>query len=512
MPPKNTITAGGKGHLLALLAGALFPLGLAPLSWWPLIPVSLALLVLLLEDLPPRTAFRRAWFYGFGMNGVGVSWVYVSIHYFGDTPIWLSVMATLLFAAFLALMFFALPFWCYRRFNLDRHAWLTFPAVWVLAEWSKTWFLSGFPWLWAGYGFIDTPLAPLAPVIGVLGISFVVALTAVCLRLLMQRHNARRWQPVLVLVVLWGGSYALGFKHWTHPNLKKPLKVALLQGEIAQEHKWDPKYQNMILKTYKDMTDKSWDADFILWPEAAYPVFYHQAYDFISDLDIQARDKHVAIASGVPFWQLVKGESTYYNSIFVIGDGAGFYNKQKLVPFGEYVPLASLLRGLIPFFNLPMSSFTPGAYYQPPLEAKGLLFSAYICYDVVFPELVRREAKGVDFMVTISNDAWFGHSWGPQQHFQMARMRALETGKYLLRGTNTGITAIIDERGKVVSRLPQFERGILRGKIYSSSGETPYMIWGWWPLLGLCGLTLVSGLVLGLRRSGQLVERPLFHN
>lgn len=501
MTLKTSITTGGKGHLLALIAGALFPLGLAPLSLWPVIPLSLALLVLLLEGLTPGQSFRRAWLYGVGFNGVGVSWVYVSIHYFGHTPMWLALIATALFVAFLALVCFALPFWLYRRLHLDRYALLTFPALWILVEWSKTWVLSGFPWLWAGYGFIDTPLAGLAPVTGVLGISLVAAVTAVCLRqLLLPEVRQRWWQPVLIMAALWGAGFGLGQWQWTTPDPDKSLKVALLQGNIDQDKKWDPKYRDLILRTYKDLTEQSWDSDLILWPEAAYPVFYHEAFNFITNLGIRAREKNVAIVSGTPYWELVDGQSTYYNSIFVIGDGDGLYHKQKLVPFGEYVPLQALIRGLIPFFNLPMSSFTAGRDDQPPLEARGLLFSAYICYEIVYPELVRQNAQNRDFLVTISNDAWFGHSWGPLQHFEMARMRALETGKYLVRGTNTGITAVIDHRGTVLAQLPQFEEGVLRGVVFGTTGMTPFVQTGYWPVLGLAGLLLVIGLVLGLIR------------
>lgn len=511
----RTPTAGGKGHLLALLAGAVFPLGLAPLDLWPLIPVSMAVLVWLLEGLTPGQAFKRAWWYGVGFNGVGISWVYVSIHYFGHTPLWLSVLATALFVAFLALVLFAIPFWFYRRCNLDRSALISFPAVWVLVEWSKTWILSGFPWLWAGYGFIDTPLAPLGPVTGVLGISFVVALTAVLLRQLVQRytvhqHNGQRGRTALALVVIWGASFALGQFQWIQPNAEPALKVALVQGNIDQDQKWDPAYRDLILMTYKNLTEQAWDADLILWPEAAYPVFHHQASNFISNLNIRAREKNVAVVSGVPFWQWENERSTYYNSIFVIGAGDGLYHKQRLVPFGEYVPLEQYIRGLIPFFNLPMSSFTPGRDDQKPLEAKGLKFAAYICYEIVYPELVRTEALGKDFLVTISNDAWFGRSWGPLQHFQMARMRALETGKYLLRGTNTGVTAVIDPWGKVLAQLPQFQEGLLKSSFHTVSGVTPYMHWGWWPVLGLSFVLLFSGMVMGFGPARQPQERPLF--
>jgi apolipoprotein N-acyltransferase len=513
MTLKTSITTGGKGHLLALVAGAIFPLGLAPLDAWPLIPISMALLLLLLEGQTPSRAFWRAFLYGMGFNGVGVSWVYVSIHFYGGTPVWLALLGTVLFCAFLSLLLFALPFWAFRRLQMDRYALLTFPALWVLIEWSKSWLLSGFPWLWAGYGFIDSPLSGLAPVAGALGLSLVAAVSAVLLRQLLKGENLNRLPFALALAALWVGCWALKSIEWTQPDLAQTRQVALVQGNIPQEQKWDPKFRKKIISTYVDATEAAWDADLILWPEAAYPVFYHQALKTITNLDIRASEKSVSIISGIARWDPQEnGEQHYYNSIFVIGNGDGIYNKQKLVPFGEYVPVESLIRGLIPFFNLPMSSFTAGKPDQVPLLASGLSFAAYICYEIVYPELVRTQAKDRDFLVTISNDAWFGHSWGPIQHFQMARMRALETGKYLLRGTNTGITAIIDHKGNVQSSLPQFEKGVLKGVLYGTAGVTPFVQFGQWPVLGLCFIALISGIILSLRPETDVTVRPLYHN
>ena len=513
MTIKTSITTGGKGHLLALLAGAIFPLGLAPLGIWPLIPVSLALLALLLEDQSPKRAFWRAFFYGMGFNGVGVSWVYVSIHYHGGTAAWLAGLGTIGFCAFLSLLTLSIPFWAYRRWQLDRYALLTFPAIWVLAEWSKSWMLSGFPWLWAGYGFIDSPVAGLAPIAGTLGLSLLASVSAVLLRLICKRENLRRIPAVVALVVIWVACWTLKGIDWTLPDLAQTRQVALIQGNIPQEEKWDPRFRKKIFDIYVSNSRKNLDADFILWPEAAYPVYYHQALKTITELDIQAAAQSTAIVSGVPRWEPQEnGLDRYYNSVFVIGDGDGMYNKQKLVPFGEYVPLEDVLRGLLPFFNLPMSSFTKGASDQAPLIANGLNFAVFICYEVVYPELVRQQAKGKDFLVTISNDAWFGHSWGPIQHFQMARMRALETGKYLLRGTNTGITAVIDNHGKVQAQLPAFEQGVLRGVMYGTQGTTPFIQLGHWPVLGLCLLGLVVGLILSRRQEPAPEVRPLYHN
>ena len=488
MTPSPATKTGGlpsfMPSLLALFAGALFPLGMAPLNWWPLIPLSMLGLFLLLQQQPAKGAFWRAFWFGMGFHGVGVSWVYVSIHFYGGTSVGLSLLGTALFAAFLSLVFFSLPFWLYSRWRLNQLAALGFALIWVLVEWVKSWLLSGFPWLWAGYGFIDTPLAALAPVIGVLGISAVVAISATALPSLLRVPPKLKLALLAALCLPWLVGLGLQHHQWTQPDQNQPMSVALIQGNIPQDQKWDPKHRNSIYQRYQSLTAAQWDKDIVLWPEAAYPVFYHEALEVVSELDIKAAETSTTLISGVARWNLAPGgQDEFFNSVFAIGTGSGMYDKQKLVPFGEYVPLASMLQGLIPFFNLPLANFIEGGDDQPPLLANGYQFSVYICYEIVYPELVRLQSLQRDFLITISNDAWFGRSWGPLQHFQMARMRALEVGRYLLRGTNTGITAIIDHRGQVLSRLPQFVAGTLEGTIYPVTGTTPFQRWGHRPVL-----------------------------
>ncbi|MEZ5508117.1 MAG: hypothetical protein R3F38_20020 [Gammaproteobacteria bacterium] len=334
MTLKTSITTGGKGHLLALIAGALFPLGLAPLSWWPVIPVSLALLLLVLEGQTPRQSFRRAWLYGVGFNGVGVSWVYVSIHYFGHTPMWLALIATALFVAFLALVFFALPFWLYSKLKLDRYPLLTFPALWVLVEWSKIWFLSGFPWLWAGYGFIDTPLAGLAPVTGVLGISLVAAVTAVCLRQFLDRDKGLPWQPVVIVALLWGRLRPATTGMDAAGSEKDPeSRAAAGQHRPGQEVGSEIPRQHPAHLQAADRAILGCGSDPVAGSGLSGVLSRSTALHYQSGHP-RPREK-VSIVSGVPYWEWVNEQSRFYNSIFVIGNGEGLYHKQKLVPFGN---------------------------------------------------------------------------------------------------------------------------------------------------------------------------------
>lgn len=491
---------GRTGHALALVAGAAFPLGLAPLNFWWVIILSTALFAHLLKDLSPRQAFVRSWWYGLGFWGAGASWVYVSIHFFGGTNLPTSVLLTFSFVASLGLLQ-GLQGYLYSFFHLQRWHVLSFPALWVLAEWTRVWLLSGFPWLFAGYGFIDMPLKHYAPVTGVLGVSFLAVMLGNLLLEVLQRRGVTRLAPLAAAAAILFGAQHLAGLTWTHPDLKAPLKVALVQANIAQEMKWDPAQRENIINTYTTLTMPLWGkVDLVVWPEAAFPVFYADALPLIGSLDRLAKQGGTAFISGIPFWEPGANggdDVTYYNSIFAAGQGSGIYHKQTLVPFGEFVPLESVIRGLLPFFDLPMSSFTAGKADQEPLQAKGFSLAPYICYEIVYPELVRVLGKQSDVLLTISNDAWFGHSFGPLQHFEMARMRALEMGRYLIRSTNTGITAIVDPQGVVTQRLPSFEPGVLKGDVYRTLGVTPYAQWGYWPLLSACGLLLLISCIVG---------------
>lgn len=477
-------------YAIALVAGLLYPLGFAPLGLWPLTLLSIACLLQLLPGRSSGESFRVGWWYGFGSYAAGVSWVYVSIHFYGHTPLALAILMTGLFAAGLALLP-ALMCQCYQRIHKHRWAWALFPSLWILFDWIKTWLLSGFPWLFPGYALIDTPIQYLAPITGIFGVSWAGVFSAAVLA-----SYWRQWRRCAVAVIAlasgWAACHWLGQIPWTQPIKAQPVQVAMVQGNIPQEQKWDPSERENILATYVEASELLWGADLIIWPEAAFPVFYQDAETLISQLDARGKASDTAFVSGAPYWQYREGQFDYFNTVFASGTGSGFYHKQVLVPFGEYVPLEGMIRGLLPFFDLPMSSFTPGAPDQPPLVVGNQTLAPFICYEIVYPELVRRLGANADLMLTISNDAWFGRSWGPHQHFEIARMRALELGKYLLRGTNTGITAIINPDGDVISRLPQFEVGILRGTVYPMTGHTPFSQLGSWPVLLLCLAVILS--------------------
>jgi apolipoprotein N-acyltransferase len=439
-----------------------------------------------------RQGIWRSWLFGLGMFGSGVSWVYVSIDVYGGAGPVLASFLIIVFCAGLALLFQVSVGWFYVRFvrALPGGMLVGFPVTWVLAEWLRSWLFTGFPWLYLGYAHIDTPIAGWAPVIGVYGLSFICALTGICLFLAWRSRQAIACTTYAVIVItLWAGGAVLKPIEWVVKASEKPLEVVIYQPNVPQEHKWDRDWYQPTLRQLRTASEPHYGADILIWPEAAIPNFYQRARDFLDPIAQRAAATETTVFTGVPF-QAEQGEG-YYNSVVARGQGAGVYPKQHLVPFGEYVPLESVLRGMIAFFDLPMSAFSAGPADQPPLRAGAYRVAPYVCYEVVYPEMVARSARNADLLLTVSNDSWFGKSIGPLQHLQMAQMRALENGRYMIRGTNNGVSAIIDHRGRIVARSEQYVETTLKGRVDVMLGNTPFGSFGVTPVIAGCGITLL---------------------
>lgn len=481
---------GWPGHLLALLAGGLSTLALSPFGLWPLGLLSVALLYQGLKQPTGSQAALRGWFWGLGLFASGVSWVYISIHVHGYASPVLAGLLTAGFVAGLALVI-ALMAWVWTKWlRPTGHPWLGcigFAALWVLQEIFRGWFLTGFPWLYHGYAHTDTWLAGWAPIGGVWLLSFLSVFTA-CL--LSEPPAWRHLRPaaaaVAVLLVIWLGGKALTSVDWTEPT-GSPLSVALIQADIAQSRKWDPANVDRTLSLYRDLSIAQGPVDLIVWPETAVPVLQSQALAFTNGMAARLADQGTTLITGIPVDAYEDGEMQIYNAIMVAGQKDEQYLKHKLVPFGEYVPLQDVLRGLIAFFDLPMSSFSRGPAVQEPLQAAGYRLAPFICYEAVYPHFAARLAAQSELLITISNDSWFGRSIGPLQHLQMARMRAIESGRWMIRSTNNGVTALIDHRGQITKRIPQFEQAVLNGAVQPRTGLSPYLRWRNWPL-GLVAL------------------------
>nr|WP_139249151.1 apolipoprotein N-acyltransferase [Halomonas sp. M20] len=479
------------GCLLALTAGGLTTLSAAPFALWWLGPLAVALVYSGIHALTPAQAALRGWCYGVGLFGSGASWVFVAIHDYGYTGAPLALFLTGLFVASLAL-FFAVPFGLYRRVTGPRLAFLSFAGAWVVSEWLRTWLFTGFPWLLLGTSQVDSPLAAWAPVGGVYLLSLATALTGTLGVELLRR----RWWAAAPIAALWLIPLALPTQ-WTSPA-GEPLRVALLQSNLDQAIKWAPEGQREAVNIYTALTGEQPDGiDLIVWPEVALPMLEVQARPILERVQSNLAPD-TALLTGI----LQRDGGDYYNSVIGLGAAEGEYRKAHLVPFGEYLPLERLLAGTIALFDLPMPTLTPGPEDQGPIHAAGTTIGNAICYEIIYADRVAEQARGAELLLTVSNDTWFGRSIGPLQHLQMARLRALENGRYLIRATSNGVTAIIDHQGRITARAPQFQVTSLRGEAVPMQGQTPFTRTGSWPIWLLAGLLVLLGWTFNKRRSG----------
>ena len=473
----------------AAAAGGLTTLTASPFEMWWFGPIAAGLVYWGTHSLSASQAAFKGLCYGLALFASGASWVYVSIHDYGNTGPLLAGLLTGLFVFVLAL-FFAATLWTYRRLTSPRFSLLGFAGIWVLGEVLRSYLFTGFPWLLLGTGAVDSPLAPWAPIGGVYLLSLLVAFSGT---LLVALISQRRWWAILPLAAIWLVPAVLP-NQWTSPSAT-PTQVAMVQGNLPQLIKWTAEGQRSAVATYVEQTQALGDdTDLIIWPETALPMLEHQARPVLERLQSNL-PADTALVTGV--LQRDEREERYFNGMIGVGNVDGNYQKEHLVPFGEYLPLESVLRGLISFFDLPTSFISPGPDQQPPMQAAGISLGNAICYEIIYPQLVADRARHSQVIVTISNDTWFGRSIGPHQHLQMARLRALENGRYVLRATSNGITAIIDPSGQITQRAPQFETATLKGEFYAMDGLTPFTQMGSWPTWLLAGLLVLISLRRG---------------
>lgn len=477
--------------LIPALLGALAVAGFAPIGWWPLPILSLAVLFWWVRGASPRTAFVAGWGYGLGLFLVGVSWVFVSLSTYGGLPAPIAVVATLLFCAFIAL-YPAIALGLAAR--LAPGGWvrpaLALPAAWVLMEWVRGWFLTGFPWLAMGYSQApDSPLAGFAPVLGVYGVSLAVALVA-------GLFASRRPNPITLGVLLLVGGYGLQQVAWTRPA-GQPVSVALLQGNVPQEMKFRPEKIAATLQDYARQVFAT-EARLVVLPETAVPVFRTSVPEGYLELlaeHVKQRDGDLLV--GLPE-NTPSGE--YYNAVASFGaSGEGNYRKHHLVPFGEFVPWG--FRWLVDMMSIPLGDFSVGSPDQGPIAAAGERLAVNVCYEDAFGEERIHAAREATLLVNVSNDAWFGNSLSPRQHLQIGAMRSLEAGRWQLRANNTGITAILDEKGRTRAELAPFNQGTLMGEAQGRTGLTPYLRWGNGPVLIIMAALLAAASLISRKRA-----------
>lgn len=465
--------------------GAILNAGFAPFAWWPVAVLAPAALFALIRGLPPRRAAWTGAAFGAGLFSFGTYWLYTSLHGYGGVPAWLTIVLQTGLVAVMsvysaALCYLANRFWLKPGNTRD---WLALPALWVLLEWLRGWALSGFPWLSLGYAFIDSPLAGWAPLFGVYGVTWAVALAAAALNVMFARPiRAAGWATAagvlaaLLLVPMFVSRHA-----WTRA-VGPPIPIAAVQGNVSQDKKWQRDNLDPTLARYANLTTQAWGARLIVWPESALPALANDIPDYLRKLNELARAHDADLAIGLVTYQ--PATRRYYNGLLVMsGAGESWYYKRHLVPFGEYFPVPAFIRSWMRLMNLPYDDISAGSEDQPVLRAAGQNLGLTICYEDAFGSQQLGVLRDATLLINVTNDAWFGDSTASHQHLQIARMRALEAGRFMIVAANDGITAVIDGRGGVASQLPQFQQAVLRADVQPMTGLTPYARLGNYPVV-----------------------------
>ena len=478
---------------IAAVAGALVACSFAPLDWWPLAVLCPAVLMWLWQGVTPREGAWLGFWFNAGTFAAGTYWLYISIRIFGEAPLAVAFLLMVGLIVIMGLYHAALGYAVTRWLPASGAVrwFLSVPAAWLLIEWWRGWFLSGFSWLSLGYSQTDTWLASFAPVAGVYGISAVLLLSAGGLTGLICGTTRVRIAGAALFVLPWVAGFGLERVEWTRPS-GAPVSVAVIQGSISQEQKWLDSNQDNILKLYQQLTEKVLGTQLIVWPESAVPDLANNQLPYIETLYRETRARH----SGLVFGILRKSDDSdnYYNSILSLDKTITWYDKNHLVPFAEFFPVPHFVRTWLRLMSLPYEDFTRGGDDQPPLPVAGVNLGATICYEDAYGNAMIGVLRKADALVNVTNDAWFGHSTARYQHFQIARMRALEAGRYLIRAANNGVTGVIGPHGEVVARAPEFEAYTLMSSITPRTGLTPYARVGNWLIVILATLALAYGL------------------
>lgn len=488
-----------KQILLSLFLGAIAVFSYAPFHFWPIAFVSFAGLLWLVADKTKKQAMLVGFSWGIGYFLAGVHWVYISIKQYGEVPTSVAIIILGLLVSYLALypMLFA---WLLRacdrfapKFSIKQLVLLA-PILWQVTEFLRGYILTGFAWLELGYSQLDSPLRNYFPIVGINGVTLL--LTMCCGLGVYCLYNFRRitfikhtYGAIIALFAIIIAPISLNLVNWTTIDHSRTANFSLIQGNILQSLRWSREQLDNTLQTYASLTEKNFGKDkIIIWSEASVTDYEINQQPYLQFLDNEARANGSEIAVGIIDYRIGdNGANTdIYNTLLVLGENTPYqypnanrYQKHHLVPFGEFTPFRFLLDPIADILDIPMSSMQEGAEKQPQLTMKGFKFTTAICYEVILSNLMWKNfAPDTDFLLTVSNDAWFGDSIGPKQHLQMAQARALEFGRPMIRSTNTGITAIIDHHGYIIEQLPQFQTNVLNYKLSPTVGLTPYARFG----------------------------------
>jgi len=465
------------------------PLGFEPFGMSLLAPLFVLPLLLVCLTVSPRDSAAHAFWFGFGMFLTGTYWIYISVHVYGNAALWIALLLMVGLALLMAAMI-SIAGWLISRLSHGEPLLMLIiaPAAWVLAEWMRGWILTGFPWLALGYGQIDSPLSGWAPVFGVYGVSFMLMLSMTAVVVAVMGAGRERLIAVAAIFLPWVIGGLLLFVDWTEPD-GDTMRATVVQAGVSQDKKWDRDQLRPIMEFYRSSTKTVPDSDIVVWPEVAIPALSDQVDRFIGVVESEAYRNEQSLVFGIlerSFERSVEGR--IYNSVLIFGgDERQAYRKRHLVPFGEYFPVPASVRAWMKMQNLPHSDLAAGDEVQPLLvAANGVKLAVAICYEDAYGHEQLYAFPDAGLLINVSNDAWFGDSIAPHQHLEIARMRALEVGRYAIRSTNTGISAFIDSDGKLMQVGKQFESELMTADVQPRKGLTPYAGSGNWIIIGLC--------------------------
>lgn len=483
---------------LAICSGLILPLSFAPTEWWLLAPISLAVLYALIQQATPRQALLLGGLFGLGYFGIGVHWVYFSLHLFGAAIAPLAVLLTLVFVLVMA-VFPAVTSYLWARYRTSASPLANaglFAVLWVLSELLRGKLMNGFPWILIGYSQTSGPLGSLAPVTGVYGVSFLVVLCSGSVVVLLLGNMRCRTFSMLVIALPFVAAFALNNAKFSEP-VGEPLNVRMVQANIPQEMKFSQDRLQSALTQYTTMTTQAGldDINLVVWPETAIPTYFDRVdvamQPFIASMD----ERNIDVLSG----GFQRDGDDIYNAVRQLGGDRGVYRKRHLVPFGEYMPLRFILDFAAAYIDIPMADLAAGEGPHVPLQVQNVALGISICYEDVYGEEMRALLPASQLLINVSNDAWFGNSAAPHQHEQKARMRAREFARPLVRVTNTGVSSAIDHQGKILGRIAHNTNGILDVSVQPRSGYTLYARTGNWPVFVLC-VTFLLGLLFARNR------------
>ncbi|HSD70443.1 MAG TPA: apolipoprotein N-acyltransferase [Woeseiaceae bacterium] len=503
---RRQIQAFGQGHskklhLAYFVSGALLMLSFAPSSQFWLAPLLVLPLLISALYSAPRSAAWHGFYFGSGLFLTGTYWFYVSIHVFGQAPLWIAMLLLVGLVLIMGLYYAAMAWLICRLAGARLASFVAVaPAVWVLVEWLRGWFLSGFPWMTLGYSQIDSPLAGIAPVAGVYGVSAALLLSAAALLAAILSAPRRRSVYAALALAPWLAGFALQQIQWTQAA-GSLIRTTIVQGGVSQDQKWLPEQFPKTLQLYRNATLGGQDHELIVWPEVALPAAIDQVEDYLAEIEFELALNRQSLVLGILERDFATQE--IYNSVLMLnGHDRRTYRKRHLVPFGEYFPVPDFVRNWMRLMSLPNRDMTPGEPVQALLEtASGEKLAVAICYEDAYGAEQLYALPDASLLINVSNDAWFGDTIAPHQHLEIARMRALEAGRYMVRATNNGVSAFVDDKGGILRSGPQFEFAAMTLDIPPMSGLTPYARAGNLPLVLV--LFAVAAAFAGRLRPGR---------